>query len=88
MVKHTQTIRQLQPTNCLNVFDHFVGLALNPFHATGFFRYPLKKSEPKVFCFQGVSKETNDMKWVKGLIINCVTSLSDKKERKDGRKMG
>ena len=29
MVKHTQTIRRQQPTNCLSVFDHFVGLALN-----------------------------------------------------------
>ena len=28
MVKHTQTIRQLLPTNCLSVYDHFVGLAL------------------------------------------------------------
>ena len=28
MVKHTQTIRWLFPTNCLSVFDHFVGLAL------------------------------------------------------------
>ena len=28
MVKQTQTIRQLLPTNCLRVFDHFVGLAL------------------------------------------------------------
>ena len=27
MVKHTQTIRRL-PTDCLSVFDHFVGLAL------------------------------------------------------------
>ena len=26
MVKHTQTIRQLLATNCLSVFDHFVGL--------------------------------------------------------------
>ena len=39
IVKHTQTTRQQQPTNCLGVFDHFVGLALkvlnynlNPFH--------------------------------------------------------
>ena len=23
MVKHTQTIRRLLPTNCLSVFDHF-----------------------------------------------------------------
>ena len=28
MVKQTQTIRQLLPTNCLSVFDHFVGSAL------------------------------------------------------------
>ena len=28
MIKHTQTIRRLLPTNCLSVFDHFVGLAL------------------------------------------------------------
>ena len=28
MVKHTQTIRRQQPTNCLSVFDHFAGLAL------------------------------------------------------------
>ena len=28
MVKHTQTIRRQLPTNCLSVFDHFVGLAL------------------------------------------------------------
>ena len=28
MVKHTQTIRWLLPWNCLSVFDHFVGLAL------------------------------------------------------------
>ena len=28
MVKHTQTIRWLLPTNSLSVFDHFVGLAL------------------------------------------------------------
>ena len=27
MVQHTQTIRRLLPANCLNVFDHFVGLA-------------------------------------------------------------
>ena len=28
MVEHTQTIRRLLQTNCLSVFDHFVGLAL------------------------------------------------------------
>ena len=26
MVKHTQTKHRLLPTNCLRVFDHFVGL--------------------------------------------------------------
>ena len=28
MVKHTETIHRLLPTNCFSVFDHFVGLAL------------------------------------------------------------
>ena len=28
MVKHTQTIRRLWPTNCLSVFDPFAGLVL------------------------------------------------------------
>ena len=28
MVKHPQTIFRLLPTNCVSVFDHFVGLAL------------------------------------------------------------
>ena len=28
MVKHIQTIRWQQPTNCLSVFDHFVDSAL------------------------------------------------------------
>ena len=26
MVKHTQTIRRFFPTDCLSVFDYFVGL--------------------------------------------------------------
>ena len=28
MALHTQTISRLLPTNCLSIFDHFVGLAL------------------------------------------------------------
>ena len=28
MVKHTQTISRQQSTNCLSVFDHFVGLVV------------------------------------------------------------
>ena len=31
MVKHTQTIGRQHPTNCLSVFDHFVGLPLKEF---------------------------------------------------------
>ena len=37
MVKHTVTIWQLLPTNCLNVFDHFAGLA---FKGLGTFLFP------------------------------------------------
>ena len=28
MIEHTQTIYRLLPTNCVSVFDHFIGLAL------------------------------------------------------------
>ena len=28
MLKHTQTIRRQKPTNCLSVFEHFLGLVL------------------------------------------------------------
>ena len=28
MVKHTQTVCRQEPTNCLSVFNHFVGLTL------------------------------------------------------------
>ena len=28
MVKHTQTVRRQKATNCLSVFDHFVGVVL------------------------------------------------------------
>ena len=31
MVKQTKTIRRLLPTNCLSVFNHFVGLTLKGF---------------------------------------------------------
>ena len=34
MVKHTQRIRRQQPTICLSVFDHFVGLALKRMNAS------------------------------------------------------
>ena len=36
MVKHTQTIRRLLPTNSLSMFDYFVGLALKGLHLTRF----------------------------------------------------
>ena len=49
MVKHTQTTRRQQPTNCLGVFDHFVGLA-----PTGLKGLPLKaKLQSNVFIFKG-----------------------------------
>ena len=34
MVKHTQKLRQLLLTNCLSVFDHFLGLALKGLNLT------------------------------------------------------
>ena len=44
IVKHTQRIRRLLLTNCLNVFDHFVGLALNGL--TNFLHIINKQTQP------------------------------------------
>ena len=54
------TIRRQKPTNCLSVFDHFVRLALNLFHATDFFLYPLKRSENQSYSdvFRGYRKRS------------------------------
>ena len=37
MVKHTQTNQRRQPTNCLSVLDHFVGLAFKGLTTSGVF---------------------------------------------------
>ena len=42
MVKHTQTIYQLLPTDYLSVFDHYVGLAVKGLMCFGY-REVLKK---------------------------------------------
>ena len=39
MVKHSQTIRRQNPTNCLSVFDYFVGLALKGLNTKKDFNY-------------------------------------------------
>ena len=47
MVKHTQTIRRLLPTNCLSVFGHLVGLALKGSVITeNLFHFIVIKREP------------------------------------------
>ena len=43
--KIDQIINRQQATNCLSVFDRFVGLTLNPFVPNALFLYPLKTSE-------------------------------------------
>ena len=61
MVKNTQTIRRLSPTNCLRVFDHFVGLALkglsprhnimsNPQELEDYKHHNVTKIMIRVFC--------------------------------------
>ena len=39
MVKHTQTICWEEPTNCLSVFDHSVGLALKGLNLKFYFAF-------------------------------------------------
>ena len=58
MVKHTQTIRRLLPTNCLSVFDHFMGLALKGLRIKALkIDYIVKKSYNSIF-----SKHTRTVK--------------------------
>ena len=61
MVKHTQTIHRLLPTNCLRVFDHILGLALKGLRLTHFRPIPgvsMKSSgNRRAFCFQGILKK-------------------------------
>ena len=51
-MKHTQTIRWQQSTNCLNVFNHFVGLVLKELKLVAAYeklhhinKFPLKKNK-------------------------------------------
>ena len=73
MVKHNQIIRRKQPTNCLSVFYHFVGLALKG----------LKRIELKIILqlfmlnyFRLVKKNNEKLKYVKysHVKINLPTS--------------
>ena len=45
MVKHNKIIHQQQPTNCLSVFDHFVGFALKGLKQQNCFSLKKKTSE-------------------------------------------
>ena len=64
MVKHTQTIRRLLQTNCLSVFDYFVGLVpkgllptLSHLKTNASFPYPLKHSKTRGTMFsEGVER--------------------------------
>ena len=61
MVKHTQ-----QPTNCLSVFDHFVGLALKGLNT---YLYCVKKTQLlwKIYL-QNVNTAN---KWKIKIVCNC-----------------
>ena len=49
MVRHTQTTRRQKPTNCLSVFDHFMGLALKELKHSNLYKVKknLKKERQK-----------------------------------------
>ena len=54
MVKHTQTIRPLLPTNCLIVFDPFVGLGLKEFNKLHY-KIPQNNTAANYFSGYGVT---------------------------------
>ena len=43
------TIRRQQPTNCLSVFDHFVGLAIKQLKYQYYFQFKIEQEKLKVF---------------------------------------
>ena len=53
-VKHTQAIRRQLPTNCLSVFDHYVGLALK-----GLKRLTPKSIKSKFYHYKPSPKKLN-----------------------------
>ena len=65
MVKQTHTTRRQQPTNCLRVFDHFVGLALKglkvPWHIGSFFAYFLRAliGDHPLSTYKKIYRKTN-----------------------------
>ena len=62
MVKHTQTIRRLLPTNCLSVFDHFVGLVLKGLS------YPFKQSSRREMLETSITLvKLNGIDLIKGM---------------------
>ena len=68
--------KKVGPNSCVYFLELFAfleisiilyfSMVINPFHATGLFRYPLsiERDRIKRSYFQGVSKETSGMKWV------------------------
>ena len=75
MVKHTQTIRWQQPTSCLRVFDHFMGLAFKGLRLdfTNKFKFEHNFLDClKSFCLCINEPETTDHKLsFKHLRIKC-----------------
>ena len=80
MVKHSQTIRWLLPTNCLSVCDKFVVLALkvlkNDFLQL-LLNIPVKKGLPPVKCF--VVKNAENLKKISLCFFPFPLHLSIKK---------
>ena len=52
MAKHTQIIRRLLPTNCLSVFEHFVGLALKGLRNKNLFEVAVNEVSVEVICVE------------------------------------
>ena len=70
MVEHTQIIRRQQPTNCLSVFDHFMGLALKDlihFSSVLYFYSSYKR-------FQWVQKYNPSLKWIKHIDVQSYSA--------------
>ena len=59
MVKYTQTIRRLLPTNCLSMCDDLVGLELKGLKRTMMKIFQLERNvPPKIYLFKANNRNT------------------------------
>ena len=79
MVKHAQTIRRQKPTNCLSLFDHFVGLALKGLNASITLIYIDCKTDCSHWTSLDHKRFSSNIMILKNQRLNQIFAMSNKK---------